>query len=239
MAHELGMISCEDCPGQVGCDLLQHRQLSNGPVQRVGRQRRRLRRRQRRWRRRKHDARAVVRSGKAVKVTRLGRHAADYHVDASVVGGHVGVRREVLGRGNSAPLYACDAPDTHGRNRVVVERVGIAAAVVLVRAAAVVGVGIWDVVSRGAVRAARKGGNATLEHSCGRVEVGRRSVGAPVDGEGAARVILIRNRQIVGRPGVGATKDGVDALISGPEAVVFPRISPVVGRSRVPAPVTY
>eukprot|EP00964_Phaeocystis_antarctica_P121059 scaffold84763_cov85-Phaeocystis_antarctica.AAC.2 len=54
--------------------------------------------------------------------------------------------------------------------------------------------------------AARKGGNATLEYGGGRVEVGRRGVGAPVDGEGAPTVILIRNRQIVGRTGVGAAR---------------------------------
>eukprot|EP00964_Phaeocystis_antarctica_P084102 scaffold52955_cov45-Phaeocystis_antarctica.AAC.3 len=111
------------------------------------RRRRRGRHRGRRWRgrRRRDDARTVVLSGKAVEVIRLGCHAAGHHVDALFVGRHIGVCREVLGRRKGAPLYACDAPETHGRNRVEVERVGFTAAVDVVHAAVVVDIGVLDV----------------------------------------------------------------------------------------------
>ena len=209
----------------------------------VGRRWRGRRRRcWRRWRgrRQRHDARIVVFSGKAVKVIRLGCHAAVYHVDALVVGGNGGVCREVLGRRNGAPLYTRDAPDAHRRGRVEVERVGIAAAVDVVHAAVVVGIGIWDVVFRVAVGAARRKVDAILEHRGGRVEVDRPKVGAPVDREGAP-IVLIRIRHIVGRTGVGATrrdiftlrecKPGVAEYVSS----VIHRVIPVVDRYRVPA----
>ena len=67
------------------------------------------------------------------------------------------------------------------------------------------------------------------EYSGGRVEVGRRCVGAPVDGEGAPTVILICNRQIIGRTGVGASRNVVHTLRA------TRGIHPVVERSRVPA----
>ena len=63
------------------------------------------------------------------------------HVDTIVVGGHAGVRREVFRRRIRAALHARNAPDTHGRDRVVVERTGLAAAVDMVHAAAVVCIG--------------------------------------------------------------------------------------------------
>ena len=175
-------------------------------------------------------------AGSTIEIIRFGCHATRYHVDALVVGGHIGVRREVFGKRNGAPLHACDAIKAYGGNRVEVERVDIGAAVV--RAIPVVGIGFWDVIRRDAVSTARYSEDATFLHCGGRVEVGRRRVGAPEDGESAATVIRVRSRQIVGRPGVGAAKNGVDALISGPW-VVYIRISPVVGRFRVPAPVTY
>eukprot|EP00964_Phaeocystis_antarctica_P061757 scaffold36937_cov92-Phaeocystis_antarctica.AAC.1 len=149
--------------------------------------------------------------------------------DALVVGGYIGVYREVLGRKIGASLYACDATDTHGRSRVEVERIGIKAAVHMVHAAGVVGIGVSDVARRDAVGAARFSGNATLEHGGGRVEVDRSSDGTPVDGEDAAAVIGVRNRQIVGRPGVGAARNGIDTLRAARGA------GPVVDRSRVPA----
>ena len=96
-------------------------------------------------------------------------------------------------------------------------------------AAGVVGVGVSDVARRDAVGAARKSGNATLEYGGGRVEVGRRGVGAPVDGESAPTVIQICNRQIVGRTGVGAAQRVVHTLRAARG------IDPVVERSRVPA----
>eukprot|EP00964_Phaeocystis_antarctica_P112047 scaffold76265_cov60-Phaeocystis_antarctica.AAC.2 len=99
----------------------------------------------------------------------------------------------------------------------------------MVHAAGVVGIGVWDVARRDAVGAARKNGNTTLEYGGGRVEVGRRGIGAPVDGEGALTVILIRNRQIVGRTGVGAARHVVHTLRAARG------IDPVVERSRVPA----
>eukprot|EP00964_Phaeocystis_antarctica_P119256 scaffold83008_cov52-Phaeocystis_antarctica.AAC.1 len=99
----------------------------------------------------------------------------------------------------------------------------------MVHAAGVVGIGVWDVARRDAVGAARKSGNATLEYGGGRVEVGRRGVGAPVDGEGTPTVILIRNCQVVGRTGVGAARCVVHTLRAARG------IEPVVERSRVPA----
>ena len=113
---------------------------------------------------------------------------------------------------NGAPLYTCDAPDTYARDRVEVERVGIAAAIDGVLAAAIVGIGIWDVARRDAVGASQIRVTATLENSGGRVEVDRRSVGAPVDGESAAAVIRVRSRPIVGCLGVGAPRNGIDTL---------------------------
>eukprot|EP00964_Phaeocystis_antarctica_P090740 scaffold58106_cov55-Phaeocystis_antarctica.AAC.2 len=129
---------------------------------------------------------------------------AGYHVDALVIGRHVGVCSEVPGRRNSAPLYAVDAPEIHGRDRVEVERVRIGAAIDGILAAVIVGTGTWDVIRREAVSTARESVDATLEHGGGRVEVSRHSVDAPVDvdGESAAVVIRVRNRQIIGRPGV-------------------------------------
>jgi hypothetical protein len=84
-------------------------------------------------------------------------------VDALVVGGHIGVRREVLGRRQGAPFYTLDAPNTRGRSGVEIERVGIAAALDIVHAAGVVGIGVWVVARRGAVDAAQRSVDATLE----------------------------------------------------------------------------
>ena len=63
------------------------------------------------------------------------------HVDALVVGGHVGVCGEVLCFRHHATLHARDATDTHGRDRVKVERAVGGAAIDIVHAAAIVCVG--------------------------------------------------------------------------------------------------
>mmetsp|Transcript_15571 Transcript_15571/g.38621 ORF Transcript_15571/g.38621 Transcript_15571/m.38621 type:complete len:225 (+) Transcript_15571:273-947(+) len=166
----------------------------------------------------------------AVKITGLWRPAAGYHVDALIVGGHVCVCRKVLGGRNGASLYACDAPDTDGRSGVKIERVGIAAAIGAVRAAAVVGIGVSYVVRRDAVGAARENVDATLEFGGGRVEVGRRIVGAPVDGGDASTVIRARICPVVRRGGVGAARNGKDALQKALLGAEVFRARPVVGR---------
>eukprot|EP00964_Phaeocystis_antarctica_P131792 scaffold95774_cov63-Phaeocystis_antarctica.AAC.1 len=71
--------------------------------------------------------------------------------------------------------------------------------------------------------------DAALKHSGSRVEVDRGCVSAPIDGEGAAVVVYVRNRQIVGRPGISATRRVVDTLRAARGA------GPVVVRRRVPA----
>eukprot|EP00964_Phaeocystis_antarctica_P019213 scaffold10610_cov57-Phaeocystis_antarctica.AAC.1 len=88
------------------------------------------------------------------------------------------------------------------------------AAIDWVLAAVVVGIGVSDIAWRDAVGAAQFSGNATriTQHVGDRVEVHRRRVGAPVDGVSAVAVICVRIHQIVGRPGVGAARNGIDTL---------------------------
>ena len=129
------------------------------------------------WRRRRrrgvHNARAVVKIRVRVVIGSHQRHAPRNDVFAAAGALDVCIGRIILGCLIEAAFDGIGTRVHDGGERIVVERSGSRAAKHVVRARAVVCVGVGDEVARGRLHASRLHIDAAAEDGCARVEVER------------------------------------------------------------------